>query len=366
MSTAASKATPASPGSSDREAARLAEAVRAAAGEGALELVGGGSKGWLGRRAGRPARQLELRGHEGVIDYVPDELMVRVRAGTRLVELVALLADRGQFLACEPPITGEAATVGGAVAAGLSGSRRPYAGALRDQLLGVGLIGADGVYHAFGGQVMKNVAGYDVSRLMAGSLGILGVIADASFRLLPLPPAEMTLALPASAGESLSLFRRLKREGQPLSGACWFGGEAYLRMSGHAASVKAASASLKKQWGAREADSSLWAQLDSRQHPVFAGEGDLLRLACAPGRPLAEDCFLIDWGGAQRWLAAEGQSLPAPVHPGDSWTRYPASPEDEGEVFTPLPEPLMRVHQALKRAFDPKGVFNPGRMFKAL
>ncbi|MGI9322047.1 MAG: FAD-binding protein, partial [Pseudomonadales bacterium] len=165
---------------------QLAEAIRAAVGAGRpVAIKGGGTKPWLGRQAGRPAAVLDISPYQGVVEYRPEELMVRVKAGTRLAELNSLLAEAGQFLAFEPPLSGAHATVGGAVAAGLSGARRPYTGAVRDYILGAGLMGADGDYREFGGQVMKNVAGYDVSRLLVGSLGMLGVIVDVSFKLLP-------------------------------------------------------------------------------------------------------------------------------------------------------------------------------------
>ena len=347
------------------ELSHLTEAVKETAGKGtAVTIRGGGTKGWLGRQAGRPNMALDVSAYQGVLDYRPEELMIRVKAGTRLQELNGLLAQAGQFLPFEPPLSGEAATIGGAVAAGLSGARRPYAGALRDYVLGTGLISANGEYREFGGQVMKNVAGYDVSRLLAGSLGILGVIADISIKVLPLPEAELTLTLERDAATSIDLFRSMKRQGLPVSAACWLGGQAYLRLSGNADRVRLVAKQLKSAQGAGEDDPSLWARLDGRQHGLFAGQGDCLAFSCEAGEALRQGYDWIAWGGAQRWLCTDAPSLAEDC--GLAWVRHAASATDTGEVFSPLPAALMQIHSALKSTFDPGRVFNPGRMYQEL
>jgi glycolate oxidase FAD binding subunit len=216
----------------------IREAVRAAAADGRpLRLRGGGTKDFYGEPPQGSADVLDLRGCTGIVSYEPTELVVTARCGTPLAELEAELARRRQFLPFEPPHLGPDATVGGMVAAGLSGPRRATAGSVRDYVLGAVLMAADGELLHFGGQVMKNVAGYDVSRLLAGSLGILGPIVQVSIKVLPLPAAEATLRLRCDLRDALSFFNAWGGEPLPLSGTAYMGGELSLRLSGARAAV---------------------------------------------------------------------------------------------------------------------------------
>ncbi|MDY0013509.1 MAG: glycolate oxidase subunit GlcE [Rhodocyclaceae bacterium] len=342
-----------------------AEQIRAAGSAGGkLRPRGGGSKDFYGRTP--LGDVLDTRPYQGVASFEPTELVVTVRAGTPLAELEATVAGAGQMLAFEAPHFGPGATVGGAVAAGLSGPRRAAAGSLRDFVLGVKLLDGRGEVLSFGGQVMKNVAGYDVSRLMAGSLGTLGLILEVSLKVLPRPVAEATLKFELDETAAL---RRLNEWGGlplPISASAWEGGVLHLRLSGAGAAVDAA---WRRLGGARLAPpeaEALWQGLREQTAPFFQTEAPLWRLSLpslAP--PLALGPQLVEWGGAQRWLAS---ALPAEevrrqvAAVGGHATLFRGG-ERNGAVFTPLPPTLLAIHRRLKQAFDPAGVFSPGRMY---
>ncbi|WP_260295046.1 glycolate oxidase subunit GlcE [Sedimenticola hydrogenitrophicus] len=346
----------------------LCQSVAEAAGLGRpLQLCGSGSKGFFGRRAtGTP---LELTAHRGVINYEPRELVITVRAGTRLAELEALLAAEGQMLAFEPPHFGPSATLGGSAACGLSGPRRPYAGALRDFVLGVTLINGRGERLRFGGEVMKNVAGYDLSRLMVGAMGSLGLLLDVSLKVLPLPETERTLVQACTEAQAIERMNRLAGTPLPLSGAVYDGLQLYLRLSGSAPGVRAAQTQLGGEVLADGA--GFWRRVRELEHPFFDNDRPLWRLSIAPGAPplgLPGKQF-IDWGGAQRWLLVEQPTEQlaerlrevAVQHGGHA--QLFRGGDRNGAVNHPLPGPLMQLHQQLKLAFDPQGIFNPGRLY---
>ncbi len=350
----------------------LAEAVREAAAVGQpLAIVGGGSKAFYGRAVPPEAVPLSLAGHRGIVAYEPSELVVTVRAGTPLRELEAVLAGAGQRLPFEPPRTGAAATIGGAVAAGLSGPARPWRGAVRDALLGVRLINGRGEILRFGGQVMKNVAGYDVSRLMAGALGTLGVLLELSLRVEPIPPQEETLAFEMDAGTALRRLADWQCRPLPLTGACHDGQRLYLRLAGGEQALRAARAVLGGTTLAPE--DTPWAGLRDLTHPFLAGalrdrQGPpLWRLSGPPGtspRGLPGR-QLIDWGGAQCWLRSDAPPREIRLFAGGHATLF--GPHDgAAEVFDPLPAPLLALHRRIKAAFDPQGLFNPGRLYPEL
>jgi len=344
----------------------LREQVKAAiADRRALCIVGGGSKGFYGR----PCRgeRLEVGGHRGIVDYQPSELVVTVRCGTPVAELERVLAAEGQMLGFEPPRFGSA-TVGGAVAAGLSGPRRPFAGAVRDFVLGVKLLSGRGEVLSFGGQVMKNVAGFDLSRVLAGSLGTLGVILEVSLKVLPRPEVELTLRQERAPETALTAMAELAGRNLPLSALAYEEPFLYLRLSGTEAAVAAAAAELG---GERLADDAYWQALREQTLPFFTeGEADLWRLALAPASPGPDlpGAWLLDWGGAQRWLRTSvpaGDVFAAAARVRGHATLFRSrGPRDR--VFQPLPPQLARLHRALKRAFDPHGLFNPGRLYEDL
>jgi glycolate oxidase FAD binding subunit len=342
---------------------RIAGAARAAV---PLRLRGAGSKDFYGE--GLAGELLDLRAWRGIVDYDPSELVITARCGTPLSELEAALAAHGQFLAFEPPAFGADPTIGGVIASGLSGPRRMFAGAARDFVLGTRLLTAQGELLRFGGQVMKNVAGFDVSRLLCGSLGILGVITEVSLKVLPRPRLEETLCLELPAAEAVAAFNGWAALPLPLSGAAWSQGRAWLRLSGAPAAVRAARQQIGGELVAPPLAEGFWNALRHCQLPVFAAAG-LWRLSLPPAaRPLELPGEpLIDWGGALRWYAdvpaevAVRQVVQASQGTALRW-RGP-SPASR---FHPLPAAIASLHRRLKERFDPAGIFNRGRLIAGL
>ena len=340
--------------------AAFQERIRAAAGSGApLRLRGGGSKDFYGGALAGDV--LDTRGHAGIVSYEPTELVVTARCGTRLDELEATLAANGQMLAFEPPRFGAQATLGGCVAAGLSGPRRAAAGAVRDFVLGARLLDGRARELSFGGQVMKNVAGYDVSRLLAGSLGTLGLLLEISLKVLPRPAEELTLQLELSEEAALEALNRWAGQPLPVTASAWRGGVLCLRLSGAASAVRAAAKSIG---GKTVADP--WAGIREQTDPYFAGDTPLWRLSVpshAPALGLPGE-QLIEWGGALRWLrtAADAAAVRAAAsRAGGHATLFRAASKEAG-AFAPLSPMLLQLHRQLKAAFDPAGIFNPGRL----
>jgi len=348
---------------------RFREQVRAASASGTpLRLRGGGSKDWYGQHVA--GELLDTRAFAGVVDYEPTELVITARCGTPLAEIEALLARHGQMLAFEPPRFGAASTIGGVVASGLSGPRRAAAGAVRDFVLGAQLLDGRGELLAFGGQVMKNVAGYDVSRLLAGSLGTLGVITQVSLKVLPAPYREATLRF--DMDEITALRRMNEWAGQPLpvSATCWHNGVLTVRLSGAQAAVKAA---LQRLGGDALANGdAFWNSLRDQTREYFGGAGELWRLSVPPAASaiILRGEQLIEWGGAQRWLrveqgAAEDIRRVAAAAGGHA-TRFRMAGSASGAgqgAFHPLAPALARIEQRLREAFDPAGIFNRGRQY---
>lgn len=346
---------------------QLQDRVRAAsAGGQKLRIRGGGTKDWYGQRL--EGDILDTRGHAGIVDYEPTELVITARCGTPLAEIEAALAERGQMLAFEPPHFGAQATFGGAIAAGLSGPRRASSGAARDFVLGAKLLDGKGDILSFGGQVMKNVAGYDVSRMLAGSLGTLGVLLEISVKVLPRTVAETTLRFRMSEIEAIRKLNEWGGQPLPVSASCWHDGVLALRLSGARAAVDAAVHSLGGE--VMPDCAHFWAGLREQRHPFFAGEGALWRLSV----PSATDAIvlggaqLIEWGGAQRWLRAPGDAASAQAIRGamatcgGHATLFRGGDKSVG-VFQPLQPAVAKIHERLKDAFDPARVFNPGRMY---
>jgi len=346
--------------------AEFAERIREAAARGApLRLRGGGSKDFYG---GAPRGEiLDTRAHAGVVDYEPTELVLTARGGTPLAELEALVAARGQMLAFEPPHFGPGATLGGCVAAGLSGPRRAAAGALRDFILGARLVDGRARELAFGGRVMKNVAGYDVSRLLAGSLGTLGLILEVSLKVLPRPAAERTLRLELPQARAIEQLNRWAGTPVPISASAWRDGELWLRLSGAGAAVRAAAQTLGGHTLAEDAATRFWTGVREHTDAFFAGDAALWRLSLPSSAPPLElpGEPLIEWGGALRWLrsGADAASVrAAAARAGGHATLFRGGDKAAG-VFTPLAPALARLHRELKAAFDPAGVVNPGRLY---
>ncbi len=346
--------------------ARIKEAAAAGA---ALRIRGGGTKDFYGREL--IGDILDTRGHAGILAYEPTELVITARAGTRLAEIEAALAEQGQMLAFEPPHFGDETTLGGVVAAGLSGPRRATVGAVRDFVLGVKIIDGRGEIQSFGGQVMKNVAGYDVSRLLAGSLGTLGLMLEVSLKVLPRPVEERTLRLELSESVALNALNNWAGQPIPISGTCWHDGVLTVRLSGARAAVAKARSTLGGE--VLEDAVRFWASLRDQTDGFFHldGEAALWRLSLPSTTPdlgLAGDT-LIEWGGAQRWLKTtmEASALRrvAAAVDGHGTLYRGGSPllRKTAGVFQALPGPMAALQTRLKKAFDPAGIFNPGRMY---
>jgi glycolate oxidase FAD binding subunit len=346
----------------------LRDQVVTAAAEGrALDITAGNSKRFLGRTPqGEP---LDISGHRGILSYEPKELVITARCGTPLREIEEALADRGQMLPFEPPYFGDSATLGGTIAAGLSGPRRPYSGSARDFVLGARVLNGRGEILRFGGEVMKNVAGYDVSRLMTGAMGTLGVILDVSLKVLPIPAREITLVSHSDIPSAIKRFNELAAKPLPLSAAACDGERAYIRLSGAETAVDAARESL----GGEVVDDgdSVWRErIREQRHAFFQGDAPLWRLSLSPGMlgaSFQQKC-LIDWGGALRWVQSDRQPeeiFRALADMGGHATLFRGG-DRGGQIYQPLSAPLMKIHRRLKEAFDPQGLFNPGRLYGEL
>jgi len=341
---------------------RLQEQVRAAtASRSPLAIRAGGSKDFYGNET--RGELLDPRGYAGIVAHEPTELVITARCGTPLAELEAALDAAGQMLPFEPPHFGPAATVGGCVAAGLAGPRRSSAGGVRDYVLGAKLLTGTGEVLSFGGTVMKNVAGYDVARLAAGSLGVLGVITEVSLKVLPKPVAEATLRLELDERAALTKMNEWAGRPLPVSATAWRDGALHVRLSGARAAVAEAQQTIG---GQLVNGSALWLALREQTDAFFAGEAPLWRLAL-PSTAESIDlpgAQLIEWGGAQRWLRSDapaGGIRACAAARGGHATLFRGGARRD--VFTPLPAPLAAIHGRLKAEFDPAGIFNPGRMY---
>ncbi|MDP5008554.1 MAG: glycolate oxidase subunit GlcE [Glaciimonas sp.] len=337
-----------------------------------LQIRGGGTKDWYGETP--QGTLLDTRNHSGIIAYEPTELVITARCGTPLAEIEAALAERNQWLAFEPPHFGASATFGGMVASGISGPSRQAVGAVRDFVLGATLMDGKGDVLHFGGQVMKNVAGYDVSRLLVVSLGTLGLLLDISIKVLPRPVAISSRRFAMTEAEAIRSLNTWGGQPLPISASCWHDGILTLRLSGAQAAVDAAE---KKLGGdvIAHAD-AFWHSLREQTHRFFDEKCNtqkaLWRLSVpsviAPLR--LSGCSLLEWCGAQRWLIAEledAEKIRAEISAiGGHATLYRGGRQG-GEtgvgVFQSLAPAVAKIHRNLKNAFDPANIFNRGRMY---
>ncbi len=331
-----------------------------------LQISGGGSKSFYGRATSGTC--LAAHSHRGIVSYDACELVLTARAGTPLKQVEAVLAERNQMLAFEPPHLGESATLGGAIATGLSGPRRPYAGAARYFLQGVKRINRPGESLSFGGQVMKNVAGYDVARLMVGALGTLGVLLEISLKVLPRPATELTLVQHRTPDEAIEVMNIWARRSLPLSGCCYDGDRLYVRLCGTGSAVRAAHDKIGGEVLANAHE--FWQALREQRHAFFDGPLPLWRVAVPPAQPPLDlsGKWLIDWGGAQRWLKSDADAATirrAAADCGGHATLFRGG-DRGGEIFHPLAPELFSLHRRIKNAMDPKHIFNPGRMYSNL
>jgi glycolate oxidase FAD binding subunit len=331
-----------------------------------LRIHGGNTKRFYGNDCdGEP---FDTRAYQGIVDFQPSELVITARAGTSLAQLEQTLAEQRQVLAFEPPHFGVGATVGGCVAAGLSGPRRaaagPVSGAIRDHVLGAKLLDGRGNLLHFGGTVIKNVAGYDVSRALVGSLGVLGVIAEVSLKVLPAPIGETTLVFSMSQADALERLNEWGGKPLPISGSTWCDNVLRLRLSGARAAVDSACQLLG---GQRDSDAMFWTQLREQRLAFFAGPSPIWRISVPSTAPelALGGSTLLEWGGALRWVRSESaatQTRASVAAAGGHATLFRGGDRSAG-AFTPLGAAELALHRRLKAEFDPADVFNRGRMY---
>lgn len=360
---------------------QLVEQVQAAiAANTPLNIQGNGTKATLGRAARPDSTPLDISAHSGIVKYEPGELVMTARAGTTLAELDAALAEQGQMLACDPRRYSGHATLGGSLATHQSGPGRPWYGSLRDHVLGVRLINGKGEHLRFGGQVMKNVAGYDVSRLQAGAMGTLGVMTEISLKVLPLPDYSLTLSIETDIFEGHELTQKLARSTKPLTGMTWVDGTLYLRLQGSQQAVEATA----QQWQSvhqtsrmeAEQAAQFWEQLREHELPFHqqpagqSGSQKLWRFSINPrtGPFLTGERWLYNWAGAQRWLIGEYdlETLGELALASGGEVCLYESGDGEEERMLMNNKALRRIQQNVKTSLDPQGIFNPGRLFSWL
>ena len=332
-----------------------------------LAITGGESKSFYGRKiVGEP---ILIGPHSGVVDYHPSELVITARAGTPLTEIIELLDQNNQMLGFEPPQFSRFATLGGAIAAGLSGSIRPYSGSVNHFVLGLKVLTGHGEILRFGGRVIKNVAGFDVSRLMVGSMGCLGILLEISLKVVPKPVAEQTVIIEhADPDESITLMNQLAGKPIPISGASWVNGETRIRISGSDVAVDEARRSIG---GGRDSHGNeFWLAINNQTHEFFHNAPMLLRGSVTPGSKMfcAAKNQLIDWGGGLRWTVCDevDSAFEQAVNGVDGHLTCFRNGDRKSEVFAALPSAIMKFHQNLKNQFDPTRILNPGRMYAEL
>lgn len=334
-----------------------------------LNIVGGGTKAFMGRQADSEAGTLNVGEHTGIVEYHPVELVLTVRAGTPLSDIEAALAEEGQALHFEPPHLGAGTTIGGTLACNLSGPARPWAGSVRDQVLGIRLLNGKGEYLRFGGQVMKNVAGYDVSRLQAGAMGTLGLITELSLKVMPKPAATITLVQEMAMDAVIHYMNSRAAEPKPITAACWVDGKVYLRLSGARSAVEATA----RKWPGdiMEKDELFWQGVRDFQHDFFAGSDVPLwrfSVGSTAANPNLEGKWFIDWAGAQRWFRGAGElkDMEALARSAGGQVSLFRGGDRTAEVMHHQPEALKGIQRRIKNAFDPDNIFNPGRLYSWL
>lgn len=311
---------------------------------------------------------LSVADHHGVVSYEPTELVITARTGTPVQAIETVLKQAGQMLPFEPTRFAPQSTLGGVVASGLSGPARPYAGSVRDFVLGVECINGQGQALSFGGQVMKNVAGYDVSRLMTGAWGTLGVLTQVSFKVLPIPESVQTQQLVLSAAEAIQLCNSLAGSPMPVTAAAHADGVLHLRLSGSEGGVRHAAGEIGGD--VMDDDAVFWQRLRDWRHPIQTAPC-LWRLSLPAATPELTDLkgqTLTDWGGAQRWFVPDDSVTPAQItdtvkSAGGHASQVRGASE---VVFSQPSAALEAIHTRLKDAFDPARIFNPNRFIAGL
>lgn len=338
-----------------------------------LLIRGGGSKDFYGNEFnGDTHNTLSTLSYAGIVDYDPTELVMTARAGTSLEELETKLRNENQMLGFEPPYFGHAATFGGCISSGLSGPRRAFVGAVRDFVLGVRMLDGRGNDLHFGGKVMKNVAGYDISRLMTGSMGTLGLLLEISVKVLPIPRTELTLRLQMNEAEAIKKMNLWAGKPLPISATCFYKNNLTLRLSGAESAVRSARTKLGGELISDGA--SFWNSIREQTHAFFHSKNALWRLSIKSSAPplILPGQQLIEWGGALRWLVCDNKEFDADdenlirsklllVDGNATLFRSDKKPES---VFHPPKAQMIKIFQRIKEKFDPAGIFNPGRMYR--
>ncbi|WP_338848113.1 glycolate oxidase subunit GlcE [Massilia sp. W12] len=356
----------------DAQLAQWQEQIRsAAAARRPLRLRGSGSKDWYGGPL--QGEILDTRAWRGILAHAPEELVLSARCGTPMREIEQTLQQAGQMLACEPPHFGPDATLGGVLCAGLCGPGRERYGALRDAVLGVALLDGRGDLLRFGGQVMKNVAGYDVARMLPGSMGVLGLVTQVSLRLQPLPRAQVSLLLDMPQAHALQALQRWQLAGLPLDASCYFDGQLRLRLSGLETVVAAAQ---REIGGAIVVNGAqFWRDVREQQLDFFLQARSLWRLAAPADAQIAAlpGRQLLEWGGALRWLALDtppdpafGAHLRQQLAACGGHATLMRGATADCPAFTPLAPAMLALQRRVKRVFDPALIFNPGRLYAGL
>jgi len=325
-----------------------------------LAITAGNSKSFYGRKVkGEP---LSLSEHRGILSYKASELVITARSGTLISEIEAVLDQQHQQLAFEPPCHNSQATIGGAIGCGLSGPARAFSGAARDFVLGTKIINGKGELLEFGGQVMKNVAGYDISRLMTGAQGTLGIILEVSLKVLPKAEAETTLAFETDAGQGHKMLRRWLQDGHPVTASSHYQGVLSVRLSSTENSIRQAHSEM----GGEITPNSLWQQLRDQTHPCFQ-QDNLWRLSVPASTALHDDeNQLIEWGGGLRWKASNNELFEKARRLHGHATRYAMKAGSSDRIFQPLQPGMLAIHKRIKNALDPNNILNPGRLYQEL
>lgn len=334
--------------------------VAAARNKNPIQFIAGGSKAFYGAPA--IGKELPISDNQGVINYQPSELVITVRAGTRLSELENLLASERQMLGFEPPHFTSSATIGGAISTGLSGPRRVFAGAARDFVLGCKIINGKGEILSFGGEVMKNVAGYDVSRLMVGAMGTLGLILEVSIKVLPLPMLERTLSYLLNSDQALATMTQWRSQYLPVTAMCYDGKSLTVRVSGTESEVQATIKKLGVE--GRVLDNHYWRDVNEQQLPFFQTQENIWRISVPPATPVLniQGQWFYDWCGALRWLKTEQTAehiFNVVQQAGGHATLFRSQQGDF--IAQPLVPRIRVINQNIKQAFDPYAILNRQR-----
>lgn len=333
-----------------------------------LCITAGGSKSFYGNNV--DAQAIDVSKHQGITEYQPSELVVTVRSGTLLSELEAELKANKQMLAFEPPQHTASTTIGGAIACGLSGPRRMACGSARDFVLGSTIINGKAEQLRFGGQVMKNVAGYDASRLMVGAQGTLGILLDISLKVLPMSETEISLQLSIDLNTAIKQLQQWLKQGLPISASCYIDNTLSLRLSSTHSAVKTSVDTIKNLFECEEIDNDFWLGIKNQSHDFFSANNlnnsqQLWRCSHQTNTPFyGDDDQLIEWHGALRWVKSSealystaqsynGHTSLYPIHQNNTHT----------DIFQPLTNPLMKIQQRMEQAFDPENILNAGRLY---